>query len=94
MREEYALKLLRVTEKEEKKSESEFIHVRLDAVPPINIIGVYLETGQPAEKAEQTHKILTEIVKRSVDQVENYDIMGDLKAAINPDPVMVEIMKS
>ena len=71
VREEYALKLLRVTEKEEKKSESEFIHVRLDAVPPINIIGVYLETGQSKENAEQTHTILTEKVKRRVDQGEN-----------------------
>ena len=56
VREEYARKLLRFTEKEEEKSESEFIHVILDAVPPINIIGVYLETGQSAEKAKQTQK--------------------------------------
>ena len=35
VRNEYALQLLRVPEKEEEKTESEFIHYQLDAVPPL-----------------------------------------------------------
>ena len=53
--------------------------------PPINIIGVYLETNQSSEKAEKTHKIITEKVQRRVDEGDNCVIMGDMNAAVNPD---------
>ena len=83
--EEYAKRLLRVTETEEAATESEIIHVRMETIPPINIIGEYLETNQSSDKNEKTHKILTEKVQRRVDAGENSVIMGDMNAAVNPD---------
>ena len=35
---------LRIKEREEDEVSTEFIHVRLDAIPLLNVIGVYLET--------------------------------------------------
>ena len=59
------------SETEGAETESEIIKVRLENIPPIKIIGVYLETGQSNDKAEQTDKILIEKVQRRVDVGDN-----------------------
>ena len=40
----YHDKMVRITDPEDKKIESEKMHVLLDTFPPTNIIGVYKET--------------------------------------------------
>ena len=75
--------ILRISETEESTVSSEFIHLRLDAVPPLNIIGVYLEPTNTNDVAEATQKVLTDKVQRRVDMGENCVIVGDMNAAIN-----------
>ena len=49
--------------KEDKKVESEIIHLRINGKPSYNIICVYLESNMNKEDAEKTHKILQNKVK-------------------------------
>ena len=57
----------------------------MDSVPPINIIGVYLEPRITPDVAEATKKLLIYKVQKRVELGENYVIVGDMKTAVNPD---------
>ena len=47
---------VRRKEREEHTVSSDFIHVRLEAIPPLNVIGVYMETNIKVEDAEKDIK--------------------------------------
>ena len=79
VRDEYTKRHLRVTEEEEKGTE--IIHVRMESIPPINIIGVYMDTNQTKAKAENTHNIITEKVQSR--DIAGENCVGDTNAAIN-----------
>ena len=52
---------------------SEFIHVRLDAIPPLNVIQVYLETNLDSKDEEVVQKV----------KGENCVIVGDTNDTVN-----------
>ena len=83
VRDGYIPTTLIINEKEENTVGSEFIHLRLAALPSLNMIGVCLEPATTSEAAIKTKKVLTDKVQRCVDRGENCVIMGDMNAAIN-----------
>ena len=74
---------MRVSEAEEDTVGSEFIHLRLEGEPSVNIISVYLEPGISGDCAKKTHKILEDEVQKCVDSGEECLLMGDMNAAVN-----------
>ena len=85
MRNRYIPTTLRIHEEEEDSVSSEFIHVRLDAIPPLKIIGEYMEPTTLQKDAEESKKELTDEVQRCVDLGENCMMIGDTNAAVNED---------
>ena len=55
---------VRIKEKKEKIVSSEFIHVRLYAISPQNVIRVYLETNTKVDDADDVQKLLANKVQR------------------------------
>ena len=78
MKDLYTPIALRVNEAEEDTVGSEFIHLRLEGSPSVNMISVYLEPGTSGDCA-----ILEDKVQRCVNNGEECLIMGDMNAAIN-----------
>ena len=56
--------MVRITDPEDKKIESEIMHILLDTLPPTNIIGVYQETGITNKEADEAHRVLKNKVKK------------------------------
>ena len=59
--------------------------MRRDAVPPLNVIGVYMEPTSVQKDTETVQKVLTDKVQRCLDYGENCVILGDTNAAVNKD---------
>ena len=72
-----------MNEAEEDTVGSEFIHLRLEGSPSVNIISVYLEPGNSGDCAKKTHKTLEDKVQKCVNKGEECLIMEDMNAAIN-----------
>ena len=63
MKELFTKVALRVAEPNEETVGSEFIHIRLEGEPSVNIINVYMESGIKGENAKKTHEILEKKVQ-------------------------------
>ena len=72
VRDGYVPTLLRITEKEENSTESEFIHLRMDAVPCIRRIKI-----NPRSCRDNT--------KCSGRKSKETSVVGDMNATVNPD---------
>ena len=55
---EYYVKMVRITNPDDKKIGSEIIHILLNKLPPTNIIGVYQQIGITNDEADEAHKVL------------------------------------
>ena len=53
----------------------------METIPPLNIIGVYMEPTSLKEVAKATQKLLIDKVQKRVDIRENCMIVGDTNAA-------------
>ena len=73
---------MRIREDEEETVSSEFSHVILVAIPPLNVIGVYLETNTKEDAADAVQKVLVDKVQRCVDRGGNC-VVGHTNAAVN-----------
>ena len=76
---------LRIKEREEDEVSSEFMHMRLDAIPPLNVISIYQETNSGPTESEAVQKVLMDKVQIYVDNGETCVIVGDTNTAVNED---------
>ena len=63
---------IRIHKKEEDTVSSKYIHLRLGAIPTLNIKGVYMKPTNIKKDAKATQKVRTDKVQRCVDGGENY----------------------
>ena len=87
MKEMFTKVALRVADPEEEEVGSEFIHVRIEGAPAVNIISVYLQTGMNMDEATRMHEILQKKVDKCAEMGEECLLMGDMNAPVNPDTI-------
>ena len=75
--------MVRVYDPQDDDNGSEVIHLLMDTIPPINILGVYQETGKGIEEVENAHWILRKRVKECEEKGQVAILMGDFNAASN-----------